>query len=49
MAGGACAGALSFEMSTGSDLLLVNAGGRVRPMRTPVPWRARLPATTPCA
>ena len=26
MAGGACAGALSFEMSTGSDLLLVNAG-----------------------
>ena len=26
MAGSACAGSLSFEMSTGSDLLLVNAG-----------------------
>jgi uncharacterized heparinase superfamily protein len=31
MAGGACAGALSFEMSTGSDLLLVNAGRPTAP------------------
>jgi uncharacterized heparinase superfamily protein len=31
VAGSACAGALSFEMSTGSDLLLVNAGRPAAP------------------
>ena len=31
MAGSACAGSLSFEMSTGSDLLFVNAGRPIAP------------------
>jgi uncharacterized heparinase superfamily protein len=31
LAGGACAGSLSFEMSTGSDLLFVNAGRPTAP------------------
>ena len=49
LAGSACAGCLSFEMSTGSDLLFVNAGRPTAPDAHARAWRARRRATTRCA
>jgi uncharacterized heparinase superfamily protein len=41
LAGAACAGCLSFEMSTGADILLANAGAPAGPARaTQSAWRA---------